>query len=256
MKRSMFCAVLALILSSASFGAMSFTEAFDNGTGVFTETSGSGATDYVWNSVDQNISATTVRSDTGNQLYVPLDQTYDVHTTIATFSALITPVSTSNITWSSIAQIGFFSSEDLTSVNKLLITYSQSLYDAYANVRGRYTGGEQINYGAAYEFGYGQPYFTQVYLNGAAGYCTTDIYTVNDGVYVLVWSDTIAIDSDEELTFDSFGITNTMLDGTGTGSVFNFEIDDVSLCIKSVPEPATMVLLGLGGVLLRRKAVK
>jgi hypothetical protein len=238
-KTALIPIILTILISSNAFGIV-WTETFDDGVGRLSHTNGNGDTWFAWDSGSQNIDATFYRGHTYER-FALLGNTYLVGQSVLGFSVAITPLSGSSGYG---AGIGFINSDNVDSDNPCTVIFDWE-YNRLT-IQNGVDEGQTSGYISA---NYGTTYFIDALMDGLSNLFSIDVYLGNnhDGTYLGNLS--CSLGSRSVLELDALGFTNR-LSYSGYQSPIRMDIDNLSY---TIPEPVTLILIGCGGLFLRRK---
>lgn len=243
--------LIIISMASSSFGAI-WTETFDDGVGMLNQTSGNGDSVFVWDSDNNTINGTFNRYHHDgyvyDTMYANLGDVYDVRTSTLGFSAVITPVNSTNDYYNSTAYFGLLGN-DTTFVSRLCVRLSRGTRDgSLFNITGRYDDGELFWSGSALAFSWGTMYFIDALLDGSNHEFSVSLYEGTSAQGSFLGTISAQLDPTKPLTIYGLGMANG--ESVSSPKTFVADLHEMSL---TIPEPTTLSLLAIGGLLLRRK---
>ncbi len=250
MKRVVYVC-LVCIVGSISYGVI-WTETFEDGVGRLNQTSGNGDSVFAWDSNKEAISGTFNRyhhdSYVCDTRYADLGSIYDVHTNTLGFSAVITPLSSTDDYYNSSAYLGFLGN-DTAPVSRLCVRFSRGTRDGnMINITAKYDDGGLLWSDTSLQYSWGTSYFVNALLDGPNNEFSVSVYEGTNAEGLFLGTISAQLDPSKQLTVFGLGIANG--ESISAPKTYIADINEMSL---TVPEPATLSLLALGGLLLRRK---
>ena len=245
MKKYLFV-VFMVILSSVSTASI-WTEDFSGGYGRLDHTSDNGNSYITYNSTYECLDGIFYRSSNRDFRYASLDDTLNGASDNLGFSAVITPISSNGTSGNHGAVVvGFLNSStwDRVSVtfnyspnkgNRIFLSYS---YESETK------NSDDISF---LNFDFGKTYFIDAYLNAETSVFSADVYEGIDEKGIFQGNISYAVQGDSFV--DALGCGNAERGGV-SDYYFDAKINEVSL---TVPEPVTISMFALGGIILRRR---
>jgi hypothetical protein len=259
MKRVFVALVVVAMLGSACLGTL-WTESFDTGVGRLDQTTGNGDALYLWNEaghIDGEFVRYPHENKTADTRYASLDTVYNVYESTLGFSAVFTPIGRTDTYWGKSANIGF--------IGDVSAGYANMVSAGFINRRSGSSTGPRvfaimINYAEIYDqsedyldYSWGTEYFVDFLVDGEDHIVSASLYEGTDQEGVYVGTISMALDPTNSLSVYRLGLLNG--DGNTISQTSPYitwgELDEISLTI--VPEPTTLSLFALAGLLLRRR---
>ena len=177
-----------------------------------------------------------------------MEDVYDVHTSTLGFSAVVTPLSSTNFYYNSTSYFGLLGN-DTTFVSRLCVRFSRGTRDGNRfDITSRYDDGELFWSDSSLSFSWGTPYFVDALLDGPNNEFSVSLYEGTDIQGSFLGTISAQLDPTKPLTIFGLGMANG--EQTGTEKTFVADLNEMSL---TVPEPASISLLALGGLTILRR---
>lgn len=246
--------MMLLIVSSISYGDI-WTETFDDGVGRLNQTSGNGESVFAWDSDNDAINGTFNRyhhdSNVSDTRYANLGDVYDVHTSTLGFSAVITPLSSTESFYNSVSYFGFLGNDETALASRLFVRFSRGSRDGNMfNITARYDDGELLWSDTSLQYSWGTTYFVDALLDGPNHEFSVSLYEGTDTQGSFLGTISTELDPTNPLTIFGLGMANG--ESVSSPKTFVADLNEMSL---TVPEPASILLiLGALPFIRRRKA--
>lgn len=263
-KLRMVAIVIFLYVVPFSLGTI-WTETFDDGYGRLSHTTDNGAEKYIWNPSEGVIDGEFVRYSHENRYYdrryASLGGNYEIQSASFAFSAVFTPTDRSWSYYSKSANIGFLGDSTGGFPSMLSVGFSNRQTSTfpvnnYFTIMTTYSDGSyytSFNEGVYLDYSWGTTYYIDFLYDNTNHLAYASLYEgiSSEGLFIGTISTTV--DPSKNLYVNGLGLTNG--DGNTISQSYKYitrgQLEEISLI--SIPEPASMLLLLLGGLALRKR---
>lgn len=252
MRSKVILLVLIVTLTVVSISEANWIETFDTGVGRFQYTEENGDSVFAWNSTSQSLDATFIRRVPVDRRYALMPTVKDVCSGAYGFSTVInitgqTPGPVSDV---ASARFGFFNSSESEAQGAILVGAiitrpSEGQKYFYLKTAERTTETIRISQ-ETIPFEYGNDYFIDTIINSSERLFQADFYRGTDKTGDYLGALSAELVQGAIIGFDSLGFIG---DGDSQQTIVEANFDNFGY----VPEPATLLLFGFGGLVLRKR---
>ncbi len=253
MRNILLSVIVTLVVVSTS--EATWMETFDTGVGRFKYYEENGDTVFSWNSLTQSLDATFIRQTPADKRYAIIPTIEDVHSVYYGFSTIIRitgelPGPTSD---PASGLFGFMNSAGselygCAFIQPVISRPSEGRKEFYIRTGGQTTETHRIST-ETIPFEFGTTYFVDAFVNGPDDIFQVDFYEGENKNGIYLGTLTVEFAPQSAIGFDAVGFSG-MWDSQQTVVEANFDN------FAFVPEPATLLLLSLGAMMLRKNAEK
>jgi len=250
MRNVLLLIIVALVVVSTS--EATWIENFDTGVGRFQFYEENGDTVFTWNSLTQSLDAAFIRRTPADKRYALIPAVQDVRLVSYGFSTVI------NITGQlpgpssdpASGLFGFMNSAGselygVAVIQPVITRPSEGRKEFYLRTGGRTSETSRIS-SEIIPFEFGTTYFIDAMVNGPEDIFQVDFYEGENKNGSYLGTLAVELAPGAAIGFDAVGFSG-MWDSQQTVVEANFDN------FAFVPEPSTLLLLGLGAVMLRRR---